>query len=150
MVGQTPQYVRVTNSILQGDLFNTLLFSMTIAPIHQAIDQQCPETIAVSFIDDIMAVVPVLHISNYLSIVSNAANVIGLNMNRSKCKIIPLNLSMFKEIAHIDQVPIYKSGKFLGVIFSEFLDWEEDFQRRIKKAACALKETKALIRVYEA
>ena len=64
-------------------------------------------------------------------------------MNRVKCKVIPLIKSIHIQNSAIDNVPIYKDGKFLGIIFGDSLDWSTEVERRITKAEKALKQVRA-------
>lgn len=116
--------------ILQEVPVSSLIIVMAIAKILSAIDRECPEVIAILYVDDSIALVPIMYISQYVKTIETQAMNIRLLFNKNQSKIMPLyqqNTSIY-----IDKISTSNNYKSLGIIIDPILNFKEEINQRLK------------------
>lgn len=102
---------------------------------------------AVSYVDDIIVLLPVELTSQYLEVVAREALKIGLALNKAKSGIVPLHFVM--KDPHLYAVLINDFVEFIRITVDALLLFETELKRRTKKTTDALNRTMADIRYAE-
>lgn len=141
-------YIKIKNGIIQGDPLSPLLFVMAITQIHNSIEQIKDDITAISWVDDIIAIAPLQAIERYIKTINEKATEIGLTLNLSKSKIVPLGYNLNKK--KIEEISVRNSTKFLGIILDSFATFDKDTQRRKEEAISTMNNMMGCIRKTEA
>ena len=132
----------------QGDPLSPILLVMGMRLIHKALDEQCPTAKAASCVDDVLGIVPCTQVQKYLAVIQETAKTIGLNMNKAKCKVVPICSSSNKENVMTHDVLLGNGVMFLGINIRDTLDWGDEVQQRVEKTTKTLIVIKLLMSVF--